>query len=233
MRICKALRCLCAMSVGFGMAVSCFSQQYLMDDNVNREIPAGWIVRDTASGDLNKDGSPDLALVIQNNDKSKYQTRSGGYDSINSNERVLLIFFKHGGSYTLINKIDKIIPDHVNTSMEDPYVAISITKGILQTGYYFWTSFGSWLMYTTYYKFRYQNEAFYLIGIEHDSTHRGTMEREKISVNFSTGKANIITITPDGADEKTTSEWKTFKHDQLYKITDVVPTSIQVLDKYL
>lgn len=215
-----------------------FSQQIIidqLDQNIREEIPVGWIVRDTTTGDLNKDGKADFALVIQNDDEKNYKTDNDnfGYDSINANERLLLIFFKDVHGYKLINKTDGIIPEHVSPTMDDPYVRIGIDKGILQTGYYFWANAGSWLMYTTYYKFRYQNDDFYLIGIEHDSTHRGTMEHEKISINFSTRKAHITTIVPDGEEEKTTSEWKTFKLDNLYKISEVIPININILNKYL
>lgn len=203
--------------------------------DIQRSIPASWIVRDTTSGDLNKDGKADFALVMQNNSSANYKTNNDGlgYDSINSNERVLLVFFQTLSGYELIEKADKIVPRHESPTTDDPYWGVQIKKGILETGYRFWANAGSWYMFTTTYKFRFQSNDFYLIGIEYQSIHRASMEEEKISVNFSTRKAHFSTSVPTDDDIKTTSEWKTFKLDKLYKLTEVSPTTVKVLGKYL
>ncbi|MCX2745430.1 hypothetical protein OO013_16240 [Mangrovivirga sp. M17] len=222
--------------LGLLIGLGSFGQDRTIQVGVENQIPAGWIVRDTASGDLNKDGLADLILVAQSDNKADYKTDndSFGSDSINANKRLIYIFLNGQKGLKLFSKVDDIIPEHVSPTMDDPYAGISINNGILQVGYYFWANAGSWYMYSTDYKFRFQNGDFYLIGIEHDNTHRGSGERETISVNFSTRKVNIQKFNPHLDDDKaTSSEWKTFELEKLYKIPEVIPTNIKVLDNYL
>ncbi len=209
--------------------------QEQFDVNIKNSIPQGWIVRDTASGDLNKDGQIDIAIVIQDDNSAYYKTENDGfgYDSINLNKRLLLVFFKTESGYELIKKVDNVIPEHEMPTINDPYGGISIMNGILETGYGYWANAGSWYTFRTTYKFRFQNDDFFLIGIEHNSMHRGSMELKEISVNFSTRKAHFKVIIPDGEDDKITSEWRTFEMNKLYKLSEVVPCTVKVLDEYL
>ncbi|MDN4165741.1 hypothetical protein QWY31_09520 [Cytophagales bacterium LB-30] len=219
---------------------TCFGQTISRDiypESIRKEISLNWIVRDTTSGDLNKDGRTDIALVIQNNNKNHYKIENNGlgYDSINENERYLLIFFKTNTGYTLFNTIDSIIPEHDSPTISDPYSGIMISNGLLHVGYHYWANAGSWLMFNTEYIFQFLNEDFFLIGIEHDSMDRGTMEREKVSINFITRKMLIVNTIPEGEngeEEKSNSEWKTLELERLYKISELSPTNIKVLDRF-
>ena len=116
--------------------------QEISQDGMHRDIlktiPYGWIVRDSAQGDLNKDGKSDIVLMIQSDVTSDYRRNDTfGSDSINSNKRSLFIFFQDQDGYKLIKEADKIIPEHVTPTISDTYSGINIKNGILETGYYF------------------------------------------------------------------------------------------------
>jgi hypothetical protein len=55
-------------------------------------IPKGWVVFDSASGDLNKDGKADLALVIQHKDSVAWVNDFG--DTVLTNPRMLVVLFR-------------------------------------------------------------------------------------------------------------------------------------------
>jgi hypothetical protein len=216
--------------VSQGQEIDTFS----FNEYIRAKIPDGWVMRDSASGDLNKDGHTDCVIVIQNTDPSFYQTENNsfGYDSINSNVRRLLIFFRRPDGFYLVQDADKIIPEHVSPTIDDPYGGIAVEKGVLYVGYHFWANAGSWIMFNTTYKFRFQDGDFYLIGIEYNSTHRASMENNKVSINFSTRKMLITKTYQIDEEVVEESEWKKFQLDKLYSILEVYPTGIQVLDEY-
>ncbi len=58
-------------------------------------VPQGWTVLETASGDLNRDGKIDAALIIQQNNPNNIKSHEGlGSDRLNLNPRKLLILFQ-------------------------------------------------------------------------------------------------------------------------------------------
>ena len=204
-----------------------------MHRDILKVIPHGWIVRDSAQGDLNKDGKADIVLMIQSDVPADYRKNdSFGSDSINANKRGLFIFFQHQDGYKFIKEADKIIPEHVTPTISDTYSGINIKNGILETAYYYWANAGSWLTYTTTYKFRYQNNDFFLIGIEYESTHRGNMIEENVSINLSTRKLYIETIEPSDKQDLVESEWKQFKLENLPSISEVIPSQYKILNRY-
>ena len=212
------------------------------NDLINSLIPEGWILLKYEKGDLNKDGFEDLAIVIHGTDPSKIVVNDGfGYDTLDTNPRTLLIFFYNNknSKYELIKNEKGIIPSHSSPTMDDPFSGIEIKKGILEINYYIWYNAGSWYVTNETYKFRYQNNDFFLIGIEYENMHRGTMESKEISVNFSTRKMLVTEFSAPTYDENDDEHvekketWFNFTLDNLYKFNEIEPFNIRVLNEYL
>ena len=134
--------------------------------SIEELIPKEWKLLSHETGDLNKDGTPDHAFVIQNTDISNFDTTAGfGEDTVDLNPRVLAIYF--GSSTGLLNKVhqaNKFIPLKDSPTLEEPFDGIKITEpGVLQIDFHFWSSMGSWSTSRHSYKFRYQNDHFELI----------------------------------------------------------------------
>lgn len=158
-------------------------------------IPINCIILDTKTGDLNHDGILDLVFAIQDTDKKNIKKNDGmGSDTYDLNPRILGIYFgTKSGEYSqkLVSKEFIILRD--NPVMDEPFDGFKINKnGILSIKYKFWFSVGSWFMSTTEYKFRFQEDAFALIGYESEEIHRGTGENTSYSINFLTRKMEII-----------------------------------------
>ncbi|MGB4771263.1 MAG: hypothetical protein WBP58_07385 [Chitinophagaceae bacterium] len=163
-------------------------------------IPRGWVVLDSTSGDLNKDGKADLALVIQLKDSMVRVNEFG--DTVLTNPRILMVLFrdKLREGYTLGEQSNTFIMQHEDRIMDDPYRDIVIDKGLLELSFRLFYSMGSWYITVATYKFRYQANEFALIGAEYLSFHRATHDFEEYSYNFLTKKK----IVSKGSDMKGT-----------------------------
>lgn len=195
------------------------SELKLKGKDLRELVPKGWIILDSAKGDLNKDGRNDLAFVIQHTDPKNIQLNQNGLgrDTIDLNPRIMAIYFADSVSGTFSKNIqcnDFIILCD-NPTMDEPFDGIEITpKGILKIKFHFWFSAGSWETSNHTYIFRYQNNEFALIGYESSEIHRGSGEAKDYSLNFSTKKMSISTGTISD-DKPTNVQWKTFKLDKL------------------
>jgi len=163
-------------------------------------IPKGWVVFDSASGDLNKDGKADLALVIQHKDSVVWVNDFG--DTVLTNPRMLVVLFRGTGQegYTLAERSNTFILVHDDRIMDDPFEDVMINKGLLEVSFRLFYSMGSWYITVATYKFRYQANEFALIGAEYLSFHRATHDFEEYSYNFLTKRK----IVSKGSDMKGT-----------------------------
>ena len=178
-------------------------------------IPNQWKVLDSTSGDLNKDGCPDLAIVIQTiaDVNTSEFTKEHHYGSRN----LLILWGKPGGGFKLAARNNRFIAEHDDPNMDDPYQDIVIAKGVLKISFSQFFSVGSWHTYGYDYVFRYQNYEFTLIGHTQTSFNRGTMESEEYSYNYSTKKRSR-TIETDN-DKKTT--WSNISIQKLKTLNDL------------
>lgn len=159
-------------------------------------VPKGWKIIAKASGDLNKDGKNDLALIIEKTDKKNFILNSGlGEDTLNVNPRSLLVAFSNGKAYRLIVRNDGFIPSENNEEarcLADPLMdmennGLTIARGLLFLSFKYWYSCGTWYVNSDTYTFRWQNNKFELIGYDNDAFHRASLDETKISINYSTG----------------------------------------------
>lgn len=155
-------------------------------------VPTGWHILEKpkdkpaiAEGDLNKDGIPDIAAVIE-------KTETTGDDS----PRSLLIAFGTGnGNYTL-----SILADHVVLRANeggphgDPFDGILIDRGSVVLSDFG----GSRWKWSDKYRFRFQNNDWYLIGLTKTSYDGATTATDEDDYNLLTGDF-IQTKTDSGS----------------------------------
>ena len=137
-------------------------------------VPKNWKILEKAQGDLNQDGQADLALIIEDTNPENLVANAGvGNHVLNTNKRKLLILFKQENGYQLAAS-NTTLPnegDVESPCLADPLgesEALSIQKGVLRVHLHYWLSCGSWYVTNHTYTFRYQNNAFKLIGYDVD-----------------------------------------------------------------
>lgn len=156
--------------------------------NIVDFVPVGWIILDSAYGDLNKDGLKDAAIILQHKDSVSLVNSSE--DTVLTQPRILLLLFKNpaDNKFSLIEQSNSFILKHDNSIMDDPYQGIAIDKGILKIDFHLFYNAGSWYSTSSTYKFRYDRKKFILIGADLLTIHRATLDYEDYSYNFLTKK---------------------------------------------
>jgi hypothetical protein len=143
---------------------------------VQEFVSPDWTLLDTISGDLNGDKIKDLVAILEYKDTIS-ETRPNGF-SIVTNPRVLLIFFKKSnGSLDLKLQHNTFLLRNGEDMRYEVYPTLSIKKGVLSIHYDLFHDYPT-------YKFRYQNNDFYIIGATVTGIHGGNWSEENI--NFDT-----------------------------------------------
>jgi hypothetical protein len=141
--------------------------------------PKNWEITDTISGDLNKDGANDFALVLGYRDSIKI---SDGYKF----PRILLIVFKVGDQYELKLQHNTLLEfektEGCGCTIDDPG-SIEIYNGVLKL-HFKWNIRGAGTLIQ--YAVRYQSNDFYLIGATCTSGYRAS--KSISDFNFSMGR---------------------------------------------
>lgn len=205
--------------------------------NVKAFIPKGWKMILQSTGDLNKDGLADEAIVIENTDVRNFVTNEGlGQEKLNLNPRILLILFRiNANVYRLAAKNHSFIPsanDKESTCLSDPLMqegGISIEKGLLEIHYQYFYSCGSWYITNKDYTFRFQHQRFELIGYDEYSIHRSSGEQANTSINFSTKKRSETTGGNEFSDSenKPKTVWKNFHITKLLNLETLTEDNVE------
>jgi hypothetical protein len=181
-------------------------------------IPAGWEILDSASGDLNKDTRTDFALVLQHKTK-KQLIKKDQYttDTVITNPRMLLLLFADSSGYKLMEQNNTFVPtcDQPPNVMDDPFGDISIRKGVIKIDIHYFYYMGSWNVSSYSYKFRYQDNAFALIGADCSDFHRASHDFTDCSFNFLTKKWSLKTGNESNAESSTKTTWHTLELQEL------------------
>ncbi|RYE19690.1 MAG: hypothetical protein EOP45_12240 [Sphingobacteriaceae bacterium] len=144
-------------------------------NNIKEFVPKGWTILETTNGDLNGDRINDLVAILEY--KHKISESRPNDISVVTNPRVLLIFFKNSkGNLDLKLQHNTFILRNGEDSKE-VYPELAIKKGVLSVHYDLFHDYPT-------YKFRYQNNDFYLIGATVGGVHGGLWSEDDI--NFST-----------------------------------------------
>lgn len=154
-------------------------------------VPSGWQIEAEASGDLDADGRPDLALVLA----------GAGIDLSTEAEalvgpRLLVIAFGANAGYERILTNSRLIPPTDDPHIDDIFDASSdglrITDGNLVLDLNFFSFMGGWEMWTKTFTFHWQDGAFTLALFDWWNIHRSSGETTRTIVDYA---AHTIEIT--------------------------------------
>ncbi|HYF81528.1 MAG TPA: hypothetical protein VEB00_00665 [Clostridia bacterium] len=138
-------------------------QSGIVDSDISSFIPEGWHIlngygESKVEGDLNKDGISDVAVVVE-----------GISTSEEAAPRMLIIALgNEDKSYSLSIKAEKtILRADEGGVMGDPFMGLEIDRGSLLINHYG----GSAWRWSNTYRFRFQDDGWYLIGATKDWFH--------------------------------------------------------------
>lgn len=159
-------------------------------------IPAAYKIKDSLSGDLNKDGIKDLVLVLNHQNEDTFQMDE-------EPKRLLLILFRNKSGFRLAGKSSEVLMCvHCGGMYGDPYENVDISKGVISILHYG----GSSWRWTETRKFRYQQNGFFLIGStsnlfwnvqDCDGNGIGEAGKQYRDINYLTGDEVIIEKTEE------------------------------------
>lgn len=171
------------------------------------------------AGDLNKDGLPDLVLMIKATNKNNF-VNDEYRGPLDRNRRGIIILFNKKDHYEIASKNYNCF----SSENEDggvylpPELSPNIDKGNLYIDYGH-GRYGNWT-----YTFRYQNGDFELIGYDR-SVNRGPVPQYSISCNFITHKKQISdNINKDDDDDSNVvykESWETLPAKKLLRLSEI------------
>jgi hypothetical protein len=187
-------------------------------------VPGGWVLETQASGDLNRDSVPDLALVLRQNDPKNIVKNPGlGENPFDTNPRILAVAFRNGpaGDFVLQIENHRLIPRRTDPVMADPFEeGLTIDRGSLRVNLTLWLSAGGWDMSGMTHTLQYRNGRFELIGYDRSTTNRSSLDTTDVSVNYLTGKMKIATGNSN-SDKAPKVTWKTLPRRSLLTIDEI------------
>ena len=172
---------------------------------------SNWFLKDSAAGDLNGDDVPDLVAVVEWKDTIE-ELRPDKTVNLGS-PRILLIFFKNSqtGTFDLVLQHNTFIIRYGEGGMDpEGYGKVSIKNKVLDIYY-------SLMHGLADYKFRYQQNDFYLIGAMNSGVGGGQIN--SWDINFLTKKAKHE--WGEITDEKMKVKWVTVPIQTLKKLKDL------------
>ena len=172
---------------------------------------SNWFLKDSAAGDLNGDNVPDLVAVVEWKDTIE-ELRPDKTVNLGS-PRILLIFFKNSqtGTFHLVLQHNTFIIRYGEGGMDpEGYGKVSIKNKVLDIYY-------SLMHGLADYKFRYQQNDFYLIGAMNSGVGGGQIN--SWDINFLTKKAKHE--WGEITDEKMKVKWVTVPIQHLKKLKDM------------
>ena len=191
-------------------------------------VPHGWKLEAQDSGDLDRDGLPDLALALQQQDPRNIIPNGPLCgDTLDTNPRVLAVALaQRGGGYRLVMQNHSLVPRRDNACAED-WVAsdgvtgggLDVTRGTVRVRLGRFMSAGGWSMGSSTFTFRWQQGALRLIGFDYTNVQRNSGEMETLSVNYLTRRAKI----GEGSisDDSLKTRWSTIPASPLLTIDEV------------
>ena len=142
-------------------------------------VPKGYSLFQQYKGDLNKDGKPDVVLMIKGTEESKWGDDENR-GRLDRNRRGLIILFKRKNGYEQILRNDTCFSSENEDGgiYDAPELELYIIKNTLHI-YFAHGRYGCWN-----YIFRYQNNDFELIGYNHTRCIR-CVTYYNLDINFS------------------------------------------------
>lgn len=174
-------------------------------------LTSNWFLKDSAAGDLDGDNIADLVVVIEWKDTIE-ELRPDNTVNLGS-PRILLIFFKNSktGNFDLALQHNTFIIRYGEGGMDpEAYGKVSIKNKVLDIFY-------SLMHGQADYKFRYQQNDFYLIGAMNSGVGGGQIN--SWDINFLAKKAKHE--WGDITDEKLKAKWVSVPVQKLKKLSDL------------
>lgn len=181
-------------------------------------FPANCDTMSIAWGDLNKDGINDVVVVATPRHAENMQVRDDGYE-YNFNSPVMGIYFgTKDGKLKLYKEYENTIP-----GTEDEFCFVELETDISDQGVlsfnieYFYSAGSTNTSYNTF-RYRYQDNDFYLIGTDTGALSRYSGENEVVSINYLTHKKQ--TVVSDVFDEsfEPKETWETIPEEPLERL---------------
>lgn len=174
-------------------------------------VPPGWTIEQEATGDLNRDGKPDLALVLKENAAANILANNGlGPDRIDTNPRILLVAVRDGDIYRLAKANHSLVPRHLEPTLSDPFEegGIAIKRGALAVSLHYFANAGGWDAGPSQFTFRLVGGDLKLIGFDRFNVKRNTMDETSLSVNFLTRRAVARHVPGDENSRAATKQYR-------------------------
>ncbi len=180
--------------------------------NISDIIPDDWEIFSSDTGDLNKDGLNDLAFIVRQQNKDLIEINDDGCIIDENNFIVAIYWGNANGIFTHYKDWNNLVwPESWSSTYDE--LSVDITpKGTLKFKVRIFLSAGGWTNPNYTVTYRFQNGDFYKIGYDSDEFNRGTMEGERISINYSTGKRYIVKYNASD-DTESPGYWETFSED--------------------
>ena len=181
-------------------------------------FPANCDTMGVVWGDLNQDGIKDVVVVATPRIAENMQVRDDGYE-YNFNSPVMGIYFgSKDGKLNLYKEYENTIP-----GVEDDSYFIELEtdisdQGVLSLNIRYYYTAGSTNTEYNIFRYRYQDNDFYLIGKDTGALYRPSGESEEVSINYLTHKKQTVVsnaIDENAEDEET---WETIPEEPLEKL---------------
>ena len=181
-------------------------------------FPANCDTMSIAWGDLNKDGINDVVVVATPRITENMMIRDDGYE-YNFNSPVMGIYFgTKDGKLSLYKEYENTIP-----GAEDEFCFIELKSDISDTGVLSFNiesfySAGSTNTDYNIFRYRYQDDDFYLIGADTGALSRYSGESEEVSFNYLTHKKQTIVSNVFDESVKPNETWEAIPEEPLEKL---------------
>jgi hypothetical protein len=159
-------------------------------------VPAGWRVLAEARGDLSKDGTDDIAAVIETVEPVEHVPGCDTWRDQSSREaRMFVVLLADGGGFRLEaeNRTIVLRADEGGV-FGDPFLSLEILRGTVVLRHYG----GSAWRWASTYRFRRQDGGWFLIGYTDDAHHTLSRYERQYDFNPLTGKVKITTTGSEG-----------------------------------
>ena len=181
-------------------------------------FPANCDTMSIAWGDLNKDGINDVVVVATPRITENMMIRDDGYE-YNFNSPVMGIYFgTKDGKLSLYKEYENTIP-----GAEDEFCFIELKSDISDTGVLSFNiesfySAGSTNTDYNIFRYRYQDDDFYLIGADTGALSRYSGESEEVSFNYLTHKKQTIVSNVFDESVEPKETWEAIPEEPLEKL---------------
>ncbi len=173
-------------------------------------VPKGWRLQAQVSGDLNKDGLADLALVLTDADPKNVLDNRGnlGPDRFDTNPHILAVALaRKDGGYDLVLENHTLAARLIYPDGQDPLDpngeqpgGAEIKHGALKVTLGYFSSAGGSDMGRVTYTLRLNGNAFELIGYDSINVARNTGDDSEVSVDYLSRRMKITAtnVSSDG-----------------------------------